>query len=76
MTGEKLLKQTAGTTLSCNSDEEHSMNTIVANVLMGKAAEAQADTLPPTIVMLFCGLGLIASLCVLSLGFDVSAVGF
>jgi hypothetical protein len=49
------------------------MNTIVANVLMREAEKAQTDTRPFNIVALFCGLGLLASLCMASLGFDVSA---
>jgi hypothetical protein len=48
------------------------MNTIVASVLKGKAAEAQTDTRPFNIVALFCCMGLLASLCMMSLGFDVS----
>ena len=49
------------------------MNTIVANVLMREAAKAQTDTRPFKIVVLFCGLGLLASLCVMSFGLDVGA---
>jgi hypothetical protein len=49
------------------------MNAIVANVLMREAEKAQTDTRPFNIVALFCGLGLLASLCMASLGFDVSA---
>jgi hypothetical protein len=49
------------------------MNTIVANVLRGKAAEAQTDAQPFKIVALLCCVGLLASLCMASLGFDVSA---
>jgi hypothetical protein len=48
------------------------MNTIVANVLKVKTAEAQTDARPFNIVALFCGVGLLASLCMASLGFDVS----
>jgi len=49
------------------------MNTIVANVLMREAEKAQSDTRPFKIVVLFCCVGLLASLCMASLGFDVSA---
>jgi hypothetical protein len=48
------------------------MNTIVASVLKSKAAEAQTDTGPFNIVAMFCCVGLLASLCMISLGFDVS----
>jgi hypothetical protein len=53
------------------------MNTIVANVLMREAA--RAETGGPgslAVVVLFCGLGMLAALCALSLGFDVSGGGF
>jgi hypothetical protein len=48
------------------------MNAIVAKVLRHEAEEAQADIHPFRIVMLLCGVGLLASLCMASLGFDVS----
>ncbi len=50
------------------------MNTIVANVLMHEAAKARTSrgTNSYTVVLLFCGVGLFASLIMLSLGFDVS----
>jgi hypothetical protein len=48
------------------------MNTIVASVLKSKAAEAQTETRPFNIVALFCCIGLLASVCMISLGFDVS----
>jgi hypothetical protein len=47
------------------------MNAIVANVLMREAAKSQTDTRPFKIVVLFCGFGLVASLCMASFGFDV-----
>jgi hypothetical protein len=47
------------------------MNTIVANVPMSEAAKAQTD--PFKIVALFCGVGLLASLCMTSFGFDIGA---
>jgi hypothetical protein len=49
------------------------MNTIVANVLMRGAEKAKSDARPFKIVALFCCVGLIASLCMASLGFDVGA---
>ncbi len=52
------------------------MNTIVASVLKSKAAEAQTDARPFNIVALFCCIGLLASLCMISLGFDVSGGAF
>jgi hypothetical protein len=48
------------------------MNTIVANALKSKAAEAQTEARPLNIIALLCGVGLLASLCMASLGFDVS----
>ncbi len=48
------------------------MNTIVANVLMREAAKAQTDAHPFKVIALFCSVGLLASLCMASLGFDVS----
>jgi hypothetical protein len=48
------------------------MNTIAASVLKSKAAEAQTDTRLFNIVAMFCCVGLLASLCMISLGFDVS----
>jgi hypothetical protein len=48
------------------------MNTIVANVLKSKAVEARTDARPFNIVALFCSVGLLASLGMAALGFDVS----
>jgi hypothetical protein len=48
------------------------MNQIVANVLMREAARARAGSETPSILILFSGLGLVASLYMMSLGFDVS----
>jgi hypothetical protein len=48
------------------------MNTIVASVLKSKAAEAQTDTRPLNVIAMFSCMGLLASLCMMSLGFDVS----
>jgi hypothetical protein len=47
------------------------MNTIVANVPMREAAEAQADARPLKLIALFCSVGLLASLCMASFGFDI-----
>jgi hypothetical protein len=52
------------------------MNTIVETVLKTTAAEAQADFQPFTVLALFCGVGLVASLCFAALGFDVSGSFF
>jgi hypothetical protein len=53
------------------------MNTIVANVLMREAANAETGgTDSFAIVALFCGWGLLASLFASSLGFDMSGGGF
>ena len=48
------------------------MNQMVANVLMREAAKAQAGSETLSILILFSSLGLLASLCMMSLGFDVS----
>ena len=47
------------------------MNTIVANVLKHEAAKAETHAHPFKIVAIFCGLGLVASLCMASFGFDI-----
>jgi hypothetical protein len=52
------------------------MNTIVAGVLQSKSTQIQADARPLHIVALFCGIGLLASLCMAYLGLDVSGGGF
>jgi hypothetical protein len=49
------------------------MNMIVASVLMRQAAKAKTDAHPFKIVALFCGFGLLASLCFVSWGFDLGA---
>jgi hypothetical protein len=48
------------------------MDMIVANVLKRNAVEAQTGARPFNIVALFCSVGLLASLCLAALGFDVS----
>jgi hypothetical protein len=50
------------------------MNTIVAKILKSKAVEAQAGAL--NVVALFSCVGLLASLCMAILGFDVSGGTF
>jgi len=52
------------------------MNAIVANVLMREAAKARAGAWSFTVVMVFSGLGLVASLCLASFGLDVTGGGF
>jgi hypothetical protein len=52
---------------------EIAMNTIVANVLRRGAEKQKIDARPLRIVPLFCCVGLLASLCMASLGVDVSA---
>jgi hypothetical protein len=49
------------------------MNTVVANVLRHESEKTQTAPHPLTIIALFCGLGLLASLCMMSYGLDVSA---
>ncbi len=48
------------------------MNTIVANALKHEAAKAQTVIQPFTVVLYFSTIGLLASLCMMSFGFDVS----
>jgi hypothetical protein len=52
------------------------MNTIVANVLKREAVAARADVRPLSIIALFCGVGLLASLYMVSFGFDLGAAFF
>jgi hypothetical protein len=61
--------------VSSNPDEEVAMNAIVANVLMREAAKAQTGASPLKTVALFCSVGLLVSLCMASLGFEI-ATGF
>ncbi len=58
--------------MASEANEGIAMNTLVANVLKSNAAEAQTDTRPFKTIVLFCCVGLLASLCMASLGFDVS----
>ena len=48
------------------------MNTIVETVLKSTATEAQADVQPINVLVLFCGVGLVASLFMVALGVDIS----
>jgi hypothetical protein len=52
------------------------MNTIVANVLMNQAAKAKTEARPFTMVALLCGVGLLASFCLVSWGLDLGAEFF
>ena len=47
------------------------MNAIVANVLMHEAAKARTDTGPFKVIVLFCGAGLLVSICLASFGIDI-----
>jgi hypothetical protein len=49
------------------------MNAIVADVLAREAAKAQANPHPLTLITLFCGVGLVAALTMVCLGFDLGA---
>jgi hypothetical protein len=51
------------------------MNAIVANILMREAAKAHTDASPFKVAVLFCCVGLLASLSIVSLGFEI-ATGF
>jgi hypothetical protein len=52
------------------------VNTIVATVLKTTTKESRADIRPFNVVALFCGVGLVASLCMAALGLDVSGAIF
>jgi hypothetical protein len=47
------------------------INMIVETVLKSTAAEAEADVQPFSVVALFCGVGLVASLFLVALGIDI-----
>jgi len=49
------------------------MNAIIAAVVAREAARAQAEAHPLTLIALLCGVGLAASLAMLSAGFDLGA---
>jgi hypothetical protein len=53
-------------------DEEIAVNTVVANDLKREAEKTRTDVRPFQIIALFCGLGLLASICLMSFGLDVS----
>jgi hypothetical protein len=48
------------------------MNTMVANVLIRQATNAERSAQPFKIVALFCSIGLMASLFLATLGVDVT----
>ena len=50
---------------------EAAMNAIVANVLAREAAKSQASPHPLTLIALFCGVGLVAALTMIFMGFDL-----
>ena len=52
------------------------MNAIVAGVLSREAAKTQATFHPPTLIALFCVVGLVASLALVSVGFDLGTSFF
>lgn len=49
------------------------MNAIVAGVLAREAAKAQTAPHPFTLIALFCAVGLVTSLAMVSMGFDLGA---
>jgi hypothetical protein len=49
------------------------MNAIVAGVIAREAAKAQTEPHPFTLIALFCGVGLVASLTFAAMGFDLGA---
>jgi hypothetical protein len=49
------------------------VNTVVASVLKREAEKAEIDARPFHIIAAFCGIGLLASLCLMSFGLDISA---
>ena len=52
-------------------NEEAAMNAIVAGVLAREAEKAQTEFHPFTLIALFCVVGLVASLALASIGFDL-----
>ncbi len=65
-TPEMLIKQPG-----VGFDEEAVMNAIVANVLAREAEKVQTNPHPLTMIALFCGVGLVAALIMVSAGFDL-----
>jgi len=49
------------------------MNSIVANILEREAKATRSETKPFSVVVLFCGMGLVAALGMASLGLDLGA---
>jgi hypothetical protein len=45
----------------------------ISNVLARAVPEAQADVHPLVTIALFCGVGLVASLCLMTFGLDLSS---
>jgi hypothetical protein len=54
-------------------DEEVAMDAIVAGVLAHEATKAQAHPHPLTLIALFCGVGLVSAITMVSMGFDLGA---
>jgi hypothetical protein len=69
---ETILKHLACTKAPLPNGEP-AMNTIVANVLKSEAVKAQAGASPLKIIAIFCGAGLLASLCLVAVGIDLGA---
>jgi hypothetical protein len=57
-------------------NEEVAMNAIVAGVLTREAAKTQATLHPLTLIALLCGVVLVASLAMASIGLDLGASFF
>jgi len=49
------------------------MDAIVAGVLAHEATKAQAHPHPLTLIALFCGVGLVSAITMVSMGFDLGA---
>lgn len=52
---------------------EPAMNTVVANILKREAVNAQTGASAFKTIAIFCGVGLLASLCMMSAGLDIGA---
>ena len=72
---EKLLKR-GSSKVESDFNGEVAMNAIVAEVLAHEAAKAQVNPHPLTLIALFCVVGLVASLALASIGFDLGASFF
>jgi hypothetical protein len=68
--------ETAVTQGARGFNKEVAMNAIVAGVLAREAAKTQANPHPLTLIALFCGVGLVASLIMVSMGFDLGTEFF